>query len=86
MSGPMGRFDVIRAMNVLNKGYFTDAQLRRALANIVLSLNENGLFITGSNTAQGTVVDGGIYKMMGGRLEQVMSSGAGSQIDELVTA
>jgi hypothetical protein len=86
MSGPKGRFDVIRAMNVLNTGYFTEERLRLALTNIALSLNEGGLFVTGSNTAQGTMVDGGIYKMKSGRMEKIMSSGAGSQIDALITS
>jgi hypothetical protein len=86
LTGPTGRFDVIRAMNVLNHGYFPEAQLRTALKNIVSSLNEGGLFITGSNTAAGTLVNGGIYKKKGSRLERLATSGTGSQVDALIAA
>jgi hypothetical protein len=85
LSGPLDRFDVIRAMNVLNKGYFSDAQLSLALGNIALSLNDGGLFITGSNTAQGSTVDGAIYRKNVDRMERLQTSGKGSQIDALIT-
>jgi SAM-dependent methyltransferase len=86
LTAPMARFDVIRAMNVLNHGYFSNAQLSAALGNIARSLNSGGLLITGSNTAQGTIVNGGVYRKHGARMEKLQASGTGSQVDDLITA
>jgi hypothetical protein len=85
LSGPTDRFDIIRAMNVLNYSYFPEAQLRKAVENIVLSLNEGGLFITGSNFERGTIVNGALYKKVRGRMENLETSGKGSQVDALIT-
>jgi hypothetical protein len=38
LSGPTERFDVIRAMNVLNHSYFSEAQLTKALEHFFCSL------------------------------------------------
>jgi hypothetical protein len=86
LSGPTKGFDIIRAMNLLNHTYFSEAQLQRAVKNIVRSLKEGGLFITGSNAEQGTVVDGTIYKHTHGRLTRLEVSGKGSQIDAMISA
>jgi len=80
------RFDVIRAMNVLNLIYFSREDLKKAIANIITSLDEGGLFITGSNLEPGTTVSGGIYKKRSGRFEKLQVSGDGSQVDDLVQA
>jgi SAM-dependent methyltransferase len=85
-SRPTDHFDVIRAMNVLNLVYFSHENLKKAIANIIVSLNEGGLLITGSNLEAGTVVNGGIYKKSGYRLEKVAISGSGSQVDDLIKA
>jgi hypothetical protein len=84
LSGPRGCFDVIRAMNVLNYSYFPEAQLKQAVENIRLSLNEGGLLVTGSNVEAGTVVNGGIYRKNGTRMELLAQSGDGSQVDALI--
>ena len=85
MSGPTERFDIIRAMNVLNYDYFPEAQLRQAVQNVIQSLREGGLFITGSNVEKGTVVDGGIYKKTKNRMERIKIAGKGSQVDALIS-
>jgi hypothetical protein len=85
-SGPTERFDIIRAMNILNYSYFSDVQLMQAAENIVHSLKEGGLFITGSNDEQGTIVNGGIYRETKGRLQRIDTSGNGSEIDALISA
>jgi SAM-dependent methyltransferase len=84
LSGPTNHCDIIRVMNVLNYCYFPEAQLRRAVENIVRSLNEGGLLITGSNLEQGTIVNGGIYKKNGDHMERLETSGKGSQVDALI--
>jgi hypothetical protein len=78
------RFNVIRAMNVLNQIYFSRDDLRKAIENIIISLDEGGLFITGSNLEAGTSVNGGIYKKSAGRLEKLEVSGNGSQVDDVI--
>jgi SAM-dependent methyltransferase len=85
LSCPTERFDIIRAMNILNASYFPEAQLRKAVENIVQSLREGGLFITGSNMEQGTIVNGGIYKKRKNRLERIEISGKGSAVDALIS-
>src|SRR5215469_3719379 len=85
-SRPTEHFDVIRAMNVLNLVYFSREDLMKAIVNIILSLDEGGLFITGSNLEAGTGVNGAIYKKSGGRLEKLEASGNGSQVDDLIEA
>jgi hypothetical protein len=85
LSGPTELFDIIRAMNVLNYTYFSETQLTNALENILQSLTEGGLFITGSNHGQETAVNGAIYKKAGNRLEKIEISGRGSQVDGLVS-
>ncbi len=85
LSGPTERFDVVRAMNVLNYDYFPEAQLRSAVQNVIQSLGEGGLFITGSNVEPGTMVDGGIYKKTKNRMERIEMSGKGSPVDALIS-
>ncbi len=58
-SGPTERFDIVRAMNGLNRSYSSEVQLTKALENIFESLTESGRFITGSNHDQETAVNGG---------------------------
>jgi hypothetical protein len=85
-SGSTERFDIIRAMNVLNYSYFSEPQLIQAAESIVHSLNEGGLLITGSNNEQGTVVNGGIYRETNGRMQRIDTSGKGSEIDAVISA
>jgi hypothetical protein len=85
LSCPTERFDIIRAMNVLNYCYFSEAKLRRAVKNIFQSINDGGLFITGSNIEQGTIVNGGVYKRTNDRLQRIEISGNGSYVDALIS-
>ena len=57
-----GNFAVIRALNILHQGYFTNSQFSLILNNIYNGLVENGLFIEGSNENAGTPVEGAIYR------------------------
>ena len=71
-------------MNVLNLVYFSEANLKKAILNIISSLNEGGLLVTGSNLEAGSVVNGGIYKKSVLRLEKLATAGSGSQVDDLI--
>jgi hypothetical protein len=44
-----GRFRLVRAMNVLNRGYFGDDDLRRAVGRVRDALDEGGVFLVGRN-------------------------------------
>jgi hypothetical protein len=55
-------YNVIRVMNILHFGYFTENQLQLILNNIYNSLEENGLLMEGSNEDAGSAVEGGIYQ------------------------
>jgi hypothetical protein len=83
--GPREHFDIIRTMNILNYDYLSEAQLRKAVENIIRSLSEGGLFITGSNMEQGSIVDGAIYKKTKNHMERVEISGKGSKVESLIS-
>ena len=51
----------IRAMNVLNPTYFDDRQLETAVKYIWSALEDDGIFVVGSNQDQDTQVKGAIY-------------------------
>ena len=71
-------------MNVLNLVYFSETNLKKAISNIIACLNEGGVLVTGSNLEAGSMVNGGIYKKSGRRLEKLATSGSGSQVDNLI--
>lgn len=78
------RFHLIRAMNILNRSYFTESELRLAVQNIRESLRLGGLFVTGSNQDAGSTVDGAIYQRVEGGFRRLWVSGSGSPVDGLV--
>ena len=80
LSGPKGQFQVIRAMNILNPGYFAPDKMTQIIRHIKDSLVEGGVLITGSNTDSGTPVNGGIYQVSKGRFIPLSESGGGSPV------
>jgi SAM-dependent methyltransferase len=83
LAGSNELFDIIRAMNILNPSYFSKEQLQRAVKNILQSLREGGLFVTGSNAGAGTVVNGAIYKKTQNGMARIEVSGNGSTVERL---
>jgi hypothetical protein len=81
---PVGRFRVVRAMNVLNRSYFDGTDLRAAIQNAWSSLLPGGLFVTGSNEDAGSTVNGAVYQRTDSGFEELWRSGAGSPVDRLV--
>ncbi|MHC4525878.1 MAG: class I SAM-dependent methyltransferase [Planctomycetota bacterium] len=57
------KFDCIRAMNVINKEYFSDAEMGRIFQNLASALKPQGLLIVGSNHESGSAVAGGVYQL-----------------------
>ena len=79
-----GRFGLIRAMNILNRSYFEDDQLRVAIGHVARALTTGGLFATGSNQDAGSAVDGAVYERTKSGFRRLRSSGNGSPVDDLV--
>ncbi|MDJ0788659.1 MAG: class I SAM-dependent methyltransferase [Myxococcota bacterium] len=80
------RYDLVRAMNVLNPSYFDEGQLGQAVANVAATLREGGLFVTGSNADAGSTVDGAVYERTADGFVRCFASGQGSPVDALVTS
>lgn len=64
-------FHCVRAMNVLNDSYFSAEQMRKVLLNVHSSLEDNGLFIVGSNQDPGSPVAGAVYRKNDSELDLV---------------
>ena len=77
---------IIRAMNILNVSYFNDEDFKKILNNIHHGLNNNGLFITGSNQNAGSTVHGGIYQKTAESFSLLWQSGEGSPIKDIISA
>ncbi|HEY4942140.1 MAG TPA: hypothetical protein VII56_12000 [Rhizomicrobium sp.] len=69
------RHDVIRAMNILQPGYFSPAQIRRIAENIIDGLRAGGLFVLGRNEDANTPVLGAVYVLDGDRFREIYRSG-----------
>lgn len=80
------QYDVVRAMNVLNRAYFPEADLARAVGHVADSLVVGGWFAVGANQDRGSTVDGALYRRVAHGFERVFRSGAGSEIDSIVLA
>lgn len=76
--------DIIRAMNVLNTSYFSQAEFGKVIRNIYTGLKDGGIFITGSNQEAGTLVDGSVYQKNGKIFKKLFISGSGSPIESMI--
>lgn len=79
------KFDLIRAANVMNKGYFSEEVLQAMLKNIrkYLSGTDSGLLIV--RTHEDNVNHGTLFRTAeNGHLEVVERFGAGSEIESMV--
>jgi chemotaxis methyl-accepting protein methylase len=80
------QFDVVRAMNVLNRSYFADDAIGVAIGHIHASLRPGGLFVTGSNQDAGSPVNGAIYERTAEGLRSLWVSADGSPVHDIVLA
>lgn len=78
-----GRFDVVRAANLLNRGYFDDGALRGMLARLAARLKPQGLLAVCRTEEDGTNHATVFRRGEGGRLEPLARLGRGSEVDEL---
>lgn len=83
----LGKFDVVRAANILNHGYFPEPVLRKALANLKSVLRGPGSCLIVVRTIAEGSNHGGIYRLTpDNRFELMRSVGQGSEIGELILA
>ena len=68
---------IVRAMNILNPGYFSAEQQVSVIEHLFDALNEGGLLAAGSNGDAGSEVDGAIYRKQGRKLAELEKTGAG---------
>jgi SAM-dependent methyltransferase len=81
----LGKFDVVRAANILNLGYFSATKLELALKNIKRMLNGPGSFFIVVRTLSDGSNHGAMYRLdASDRFNLVTSLGEGSEIDKLV--
>ena len=83
----VGRFDFIRAANVLNREYFDEPTLKRAIEGLTAYLSGPGALILFVRTNDRTGHHGGFYELADdGRLRLVRQVGRGSELAPLIGA
>ena len=82
-----GRFDLIRAANVLNENYFPKGELKQAVENLCTYLRGPGSLLFIIRTLPSGEHHGTLFALREkGALEVVERIGAGSEIEELLSA
>lgn len=77
--------DVLRTMNILNRSYFNEEELRRGVAAAGRSVRAGGLWIVGRTVdEQAPAHDVSILQRRGSGWRHVARVGAGSEIEHLV--
>lgn len=78
--------DLVVAANLLNRSYFSDAQLRDALGNLRAALREGGRLAVIENRTDptGAREQASLFRRVGDRLRAEARVGAGSDIHDLV--
>jgi hypothetical protein len=78
-----GRFHALRAANILNRGYFDDARIKTAVANLRARLRPDGLLVVCRTMSDGTN-HGTVFRSSNASCEVVARIGSGSEIEDLV--
>lgn len=78
------KYNVVRAMNILNPHYFSEAEFSIVMKNIHSQLLPNGLLISGSNQNNDTLVHGGIYEKTPKGFNKIWQSGDGHPIERYI--
>jgi len=82
----VGRFDFIRAANILNRDYFSDEQLRCAVRNLHRYLVTPGSLLLVVRSHNNGDHHGTLFEARGDGFAVVKRFGAGSEIEEIVLA
>lgn len=80
-----GRFDVVRAANLLNRGYFDEDALRRMLARLVARLKPASLLAVCRNEEDGSS-HATVFRRGEEGLEPIARLGRGSEVEELAAS
>lgn len=85
-AGFAGRFDLVRAANILNRTYFAEPLLKRAVGNLRSYMKGPGAFLLVTRTDEQTARnDATLFRMTeDGGIEDFQSFGKGSEIKDLV--
>jgi hypothetical protein len=79
------RFDLVRAANILNRNYFSDQDILRAIENIRSYLHVSGGLFLVTCTNASHINAGTLFELGSGRSFKVLARvGAGSEIERLV--
>lgn len=76
------KFDAVRAMNILNRAYFTDSELKVAIKNIISSVKDEGLILIGRTNNY--INHGGIYRKRSGKLLLIENFNNGSEVHSII--
>lgn len=76
--------NVVRAMNILNPGYFTMDEFKIVIDHIFNALSDNGLFLMGSNQDSNSMVNGGIFVKTKDGFQKLWQSGEKSFIEDVI--
>lgn len=81
----IGRFDLVRAANLLNRHYFAPDDLRKAVANAISYMNGPGAWLLILRTHGAADHHGTLFRMSdAGYLTVVERYGSGSEVEDLV--
>lgn len=80
-------FDVIRAGNILNKGYFPCAQILLAVNHLKEYLRDGGLLLISRSLARGNgeIETGTIWQKINGKLVVLTDFGGGSELRQIIS-
>lgn len=78
-----GRFDVVRAANILNRDYFAEPDLQRMLARLVERVADGGLLLVLRTGAADRVNRGTLLRRTSGRPVVVERLNGGSEVESL---
>lgn len=79
------QWDLIRAANVLNLGYFAESTLREIIANLAQSLAEGGMLAI-CRTVPDLGNQASVFQRTGGSFDLLGELGGGSEVRDLVLA
>ncbi len=77
------KYDFVRSMNILNKGYFSKSKLLTAVTNIKDSLKENGILLVGRTNSKG-INNASFFKKITNKLILMEDVNNGSEIKDLI--
>ena len=76
-------FTFVRAMNILNLGYFDETKIKKALQNLFISLKENGILLVGRTNSKGTN-NASFYRKKDNRFSFLKDINEGSEIKHII--